>query len=229
MPKKNQPGCGCCESGEVDCTEDGDDFNRPDASSPGPKWTEVSGVWPIVGNVLTTSSTNAVATFQHVNSSGDDNFRASVRVKGAAGDRLRLIYRQDGSNYVAAELVIGQSDDGLLNLIAAAGSEDVIATRFVNTMPDTWYTLHLCVTDFDADMVFAAHIDDESDLADVHDSSSWTDPGWGVGTGTQPSIRRPGARASRFPAVTMACDYRWNSSRRVALAATRSIAGSSCA
>lgn len=147
MPKKNNPGCGCCGEGPTDpCDILVDDFNRPDSSSLGADWTEESGDWSIDSNELETQDATALALSVSGNPDGCTSYVSSKVKFSTTNDYARLIVAAaDANNYLFAQLRIS-SPASLSIYQKSGGTETLIATYatsfFLST--GTQYSWYLC-------------------------------------------------------------------------------------
>lgn len=98
-------GCATCCEPPISCDPLTDNFNRANSTNLGVDWTEVAGDWSIASNVLTTSSTAAVAIFNQT--AGLTTGTVSCIIPQSAGSltrKLRLIGAYtDIDNYIFVE------------------------------------------------------------------------------------------------------------------------------
>lgn len=141
------PGCRkrCCGP---DCALATDEFGR---ESLGSDLTELAGTWSITDGTLRTSDTDARLSFNENLPGTVDLHRASVRVRGADGDKPRLMLcipslEATQPTYVAFELEIGSS--GTIRVFERGSNPTTEAARLecdYSTSADTWYTIKMCI------------------------------------------------------------------------------------
>lgn len=101
MPKKNTPGCHCCQG----CVIYSDDFQRDDDTDVGGLWDERDGDWEIDAGDLICDGPGLIVVDQ-LHPDGDNAMVVTAIVRGdTANDTARLVLcRQDDSNYLFVQL-----------------------------------------------------------------------------------------------------------------------------
>lgn len=99
MPKKNNPGCGCCEHCITVFT---DTFNRANSTDIGSDWSEVAGDWSIASNVLSINSTNAfVECVADADTQANRHIKCSYTSGIGSIARLYVNYQDANNSYFA--------------------------------------------------------------------------------------------------------------------------------
>ena len=132
---KWSPGCQCCA-----CTIAEDTFDRADSTNLGSDWTEQTGDSEIESNRLVLPA-DAIATF----TPSGGYYAMEVVAQGDSGDKPRLIYYRNSSNWLAAELEIGTSGKARI-IQRISGTTTTTAECDYSSSANTDYTLYLCHT-----------------------------------------------------------------------------------
>jgi len=138
MPKKNNPGCTCCD-GES-CTLLDDDFDRADSTNIGSNWTEVSGDASISSNKLAmTSGTIITSTVPHTT----EQISITVTINGNSSTRFRIVLNYtDSSNYNYVDITPGGS---IVCGIRSGGSDSTLTSASSGTVSGGTYEINVCV------------------------------------------------------------------------------------
>ncbi len=193
--KRNSPGCKCCGG----CQFFSDDFAVDDLAT---NYTSVSGSWAISSGNLHTASSSAVLTGNTANPNSDSNTKVSVTVNIANdGDTARIILDyQNSSNYWFAEVLAGSG--AYLRIYQRSGG--------TNTQKET-----LIITQANASAFsFCASIENGAYLLanvagnQVQHTDSFTQTGWGLGTGSNSgSVTFDDLTVSKVDATCPTCAY----------------------
>lgn len=115
MPKKNNPGCGCCGGGTpVECDVFSDDYNRSDDTDIGVDYDELSGSAAIVSNQLVMSSSGTVVRVASPSPTGTHMYISCQFTLSSGSAKMRLYVGDPGaSGYLYADfsentITIGQ-------------------------------------------------------------------------------------------------------------------------
>lgn len=136
------PGCNCC-GGTPACRVDADDFSGALGA-----FTQVSGVWTIISNELTTSSASGILRHDTAHPDAEAEFWVYVKVKaGASGDKQRiLVAYTDSTHYVAGEVTIAGSSSKLKIYENSGSGEVLMAEADATGGAGTWHELWVCYT-----------------------------------------------------------------------------------
>lgn len=149
MQKRHAPGCPCCE--ESPCLIAKDSLQGKVLSD---TWTLESGSWDEIAVVDTYAQSTGVVELWHVTPHPDSPYPSDVRlrVRGAAGSILRIIFSANGGygyeatqDALIVELTPG-ADCGTLKLYQRKdGVEDLLATLPVyGAVVDEWHDMRGC-------------------------------------------------------------------------------------
>ncbi len=171
--KKNSPGCKCCGG----CQFFSDDFAVDDLAT---NYTSVSGSWAISGGNLHTASSTAILTGSTANPNSDANTKVSVTVNiGTSSDIARIILAyQNSSNYWFAEVKAGlgaylkiyQRSSGTDTQKATVSITRAVASDFV-----------FCASIYNG--VISTSVG-PTNVESLSYSATFSNTGWGLGTGT---------------------------------------------
>lgn len=141
MRRRGGPGRCCCQ---YKCPIADDDFNR---ALLGASWDQISGVWTISNNQLSTTSSDAMILYDMDHPGGVTAHIASCDLKGDEGEKRRVVIASaaDGSTYLAIEVEFGPSTGDQCGVVRLIQDGGVLHERpMVGLPPDTPVRAAIC-------------------------------------------------------------------------------------
>ncbi len=136
--------CCPCPSGEP-CGVFAERWDRADSTDLGDDWEEIAGDWEITSHRATIGSAHAIAKPNGMYVAYSAKMVEAV-CTGAEGDRIRLMPAyDDADNYKFAEWEVGSG--GFLRVgVRSGGSDTIVHTTYVDTVPGQYYRFRACGT-----------------------------------------------------------------------------------
>jgi hypothetical protein len=175
-------GC-CCEPG---CEFFSDDFTRADSDTIGNGWTEEAGDGDIVGNKLSTASSNAVFVQDAEHPDGAPNVKVSMTVNIAtSGDTARIyLDRVDANNYWFAEVKAGSGAYIRIYQVSGGGSPTQKASRNITQSTSQDFTFCASIQDGVTILASRTNVSTTDSVAFGDEEGPFSSPQIAIGTGS---------------------------------------------